>query len=245
MTIDEDDPYVVSQPLEIQAILNGLLTRRILVRLDVPRRETSIISTLLDIDKKAGTIVLDNSSDDTINTRFLQAPMARLQGMLDQVMIEFTGRLTPARHGGRPAFAMLQPQQLRRMQRREYFRIDIPATSTSTCLIESSTLPSEQTLFRMIDLSAGGVRLADPDGLLKDTARGTIFDECTLNLSETVSVDVSLRLLRHTQLLQENGKLLDTVACRFFNLPANRQITIQQYIGTLERAAMARRWGME
>ncbi len=30
-----------------------------------------------------------------------------------------------------------------------------------------------------------------------------------------------------------------------FNLPDNRQIAIQQYIGILERAVLARRWGIE
>ncbi|HEX7386062.1 MAG TPA: flagellar regulator YcgR PilZN domain-containing protein [Castellaniella sp.] len=245
MAIEEDDPYVVSQPLEIQAIVNNLLSKRVLVRLDVPHHAVSIISTLLDVDRKFGTILLDNASDQDINDRLLRAPLVRLQGMLDRVLIEFTGRLAPAFHGGRPAFSMAQPPQLRRMQRRESFRIDIPNSAAATSTIDDASLSKRPARFRLMDLSTGGVKLADDDNILEQSPVGTIFSQCSLDLPDFAPIPVSLRLLRHSQLIQGNGKTLHAAACRFFNLPANRQITIQQYVSSLERAAMARRWGIE
>ena len=245
MSIDEDDPYAVLQPLEIQAILSNMLSKRVLVRLDVPRRAVSVISTLLDVDRKFGTILLDNASDEDINGQLLRAPLVRLQGMLDRVMIEFSGQLAPAFHGGRPAFSMKVPAQLRRMQRREFFRIDIPTSNAIACTIRDSSLPDKQADLRLLDLSAGGIQLADDGQVLDKIPVGTIFGGCTLDLADFGAVDINLRLLRHAQLLQENGKMLHTAAFRFFNLPGNRQIMIQQYVSSLERAAMARRWGIE
>lgn len=241
----DDDPFGVSQPLEIQSILTGLLSQRALVRLDIPGHAVSVISTLLDIDHQAGSIVLDNASDDEINRQLLQAPSVRLQGLLDKVMIEFSGPLSPALHEGRPALSMEQPRQLRRMQRRELFRIEVPASSTAACVIRDPSFPGEQIRFRMLDISAGGVRLADATGALSHTAVGTIFDTCTLELGDTGSVDVRLRLQRHAELIQENDKRLQIAALRFFKLPTNRQVTIQQFVGSLERAVMSRRWGMD
>ncbi|HET8596151.1 MAG TPA: flagellar brake protein [Castellaniella sp.] len=245
MAIKEDDPYSVSQRLDIQNILQGLLSKRTLVRLDIPGHAVSIISTLLDVDARKGTVLLDNASEDSLNTQLLRAPEIRLQGMLDRVMIEFTGPVHPVVHDGQPAFSMAWPEQLRRMQRREFFRMDIPASNPANCLIEAPTLPSGKATFPLANISAGGLQLIDRSELLASHAVGTIFDECTLNLPDIGELDIGLRLLRHTPLAQDGDKPLLTVAFRFFNLPANRQITIQQYVGTLERAVLARRWGNE
>lgn len=245
MAFQEDDPCLVSQSLEISSILQGLLSQRVLVRLDIPGKAVSIISTLLEVDAKAGTLLLDNASEDQINNQLLRATAVRLQGTLDRVMIEFSGPLRPAMHEGKPALSMAWPTQLRRIQRREFFRVDIPASNPAHCLIEHESLPSGKARFRIADISAGGLQLVDHDDLLTDAAMGTIFEECTLELPDAGELDVALRVLRSTHLTQDNGKPQHQLACRYFNLPDNRQITIQQYIGALERAVLARRWGIE
>ena len=245
MAFQEDDPCLVSQSLEINSIVQGLLTQRVLVRLDIPGQAVSIISTALEVDPKKGTLLLDNASEDHVNAQLLRAASVRLQGSLDRVMIEFSGPLSPATYEGKPALSMAWPTQLRRVQRREFFRVDIPSKNPAHCVIEDASLPSGSGRFRIADISAGGLQLVDRDNLLANVPMGTIYDECTLELPGVDPLDVSLRLLRSTQLTQDNGKPQHQVACRFFNLPDNRQITIQQYIGTLERAALARRWGME
>lgn len=245
MAFEEDDPYSVSQRLDIQGILQGLLHKRTLVRLDIPGHAVSVISTLLDVDVKHGTLILDNAMEDALNTQLLRAPAIRLQGMLDRVMIEFSGPVSPALHDGRPAFSMVWPDQLRRMQRREFFRMDVPASNPATCAIEHPSLPSGKASLPLANISAGGAQLIDRAELLAQHAVGTIFDDCTLDLPGVGPLDVSLRLLRQTRLTQDGDKPLLTIACRFFNLPANREITIQQYVSSLERAVLSRRWGAE
>lgn len=244
MAFQEDDPFAVSQPLQIQAILSGLLNKRTLVHLDVPGHTVSTISTLLGIDRKSGAVLLDNASEDEVNAQLLRAHSVRLKGTLDRVMIEFTGPLSAAQYGGRPALSMAAPQKIRRMQRRDSFRVDIPASNPAACLIEDASLPAGKARFRMLDLSAGGVRLADTLGLLAKAPVGATL-AATLELPHDDPIPVTLRLLRHAQLIQENGKPLHAAAFRFFDLPGNRQVAIQQFIGVLERAIIARRWGNE
>ncbi|MGB3423269.1 MAG: flagellar brake protein [Castellaniella sp.] len=245
MPFQEDDPCLVSQSLEISSILQGLLTQRVLVRLDIPGKAVSIISTALEVDPKTGTLLLDNASEEQTNSQLLRATAVRLQGTLDRVMIEFSGPLSPAMHGGKPALAMVWPTQLRRVQRREFFRVDIPASNPAHCLIEHASLPAGRARFRIADISAGGLQLVDRDLLLTDAAVGTVFEECTLELPGAPELDLGLRVLRSTQLAQDNGKPQQQIACRFVNLPDNRQIAIQQYIGGIERAVLSRRWGMD
>lgn len=246
MAIEENDPFAVSQKLDIQNILQGLLDKRALVRLDVPGHAVSIISTLLELDLKKGFLVLDNASDDTVNSQLLRAPAVRLQGMLDRVLIEFRGHLQPTMQGGKPALSMRWPDQLRRIQRREFFRMDVPTTNPATCLIHDASLPGGKITLPLANISAGGLQLIDRNKILANQPIGAFFDDCMLDMPGIEAQEVSLRLLRHDQLIQEGDKPpLLVVACRFFNLPANRQITIQQYVGVLERAILARRWGTE
>ncbi|MFT0533783.1 flagellar brake protein [Castellaniella hirudinis] len=246
MAFQDDDPFAVSQKFEIQSLLQGLLEKRVLVRLDVPGHAVSVISTVLELDPKKGLVILDNASEDTINQQLLQAPSARLQGLLDRVMIEFHGPMQPARQGGKPALAMPWPTAVRRIQRREFFRMDVPATHPATCVLYSKGLPDGQASFQLANISAGGLQLIDRTNQLASQPIGTFFDNCTLNLPDVGTLTVNLRLLRQDQLIQENGRPpLQLVACRFFNLASNRQITVQQYVGILERAVLARRWGAD
>lgn len=246
MALAKDDPYAVSQKFEIQSLLQGLLEKRVLVRLDVPGHAISIISTLLEIDPRHELIILDNASDDAINTQLLQAPSVRLQGMLDRIMLEFHGPMKPASQGGKPALAMDWPTSMRRLQRREFFRMDVPASQPASCTLSDPSLPDGQATFTVANISAGGLQFIDRGKLLATQPIGTFFDECTLAMPNIGTLDLSLRLLRHDKLIQEGDKPpLDMVACRFFNLASNRQITIQQYVGMLERAVLSRRWGAD
>lgn len=246
MAIEENDPFAVSQKFEIQSILQGLLDKRTLVRLDLPGHALSIITTLLEIDPQQGLLVLDNASDDAVNAQLLRAPEIRLQGMLHRVLIEFHGRLQPTLQGGKPALSMPWPQQLRRIQRREFFRMDVPATNPATCLIRDASLPDGQAALPLANISAGGLQLIDRHQILADHPIGAIFGDCALDMPDVGIQNISLRMLRRNHLLQDGDRPpLLVVACRFFNLPANRQITIQQYVGALERAVLSRRWGAE
>lgn len=245
MAIQEDDPFLISQPLEIQSILQDLLEHRTLVRLDVPGHVTSIISTLLAWDRKAATIILDNSKEDAINTQLLRAPEVRAQCQINRIPIEFRGPLAFASFDGGSAFSMAQPRRLRRLQRRDFFRVDVPASSPMRCTLRHASLPRGKADFPLADISAGGLQLIDAETLLVEIPHGTIFEDCTLHLDAHDQVTVDLRLLHKDLVSLENGKKQCRAGFGFFQLAATLQITIQQSVGALERAAMARRWGTE
>lgn len=241
----KDDHFSVTHALEIQRALKSLLADRVLVRLDVPGKNTSIISTILELDTRKKLVLLDNSSEDDINTRLLRADSVDLQGMLNGVMIQFSGRLVPALHDERPALAMAWPQAIRRIQRREFFRVNVPYSNPATCLLHHESFDDETAVFVLSDISAGGLQLMDRKHLLKSIPAGTIFSNCTLEMPDVAQLEIGLRLVRTQIFSQDNGKPLDLVGFSFYRLPGNYQITIQNYIGSLERAILARRWGID
>lgn len=238
-----DDQYLVSQPLEVQSILNALRRKRTLVRLDVPDHSTAVISTILHIDADTGELYLDNAAAADVNTRLLAAPAVRLQATLDRILIEFDGTLSPTQWEDKPAFLMARPESLYRLQRREYFRIEVPSKNPATFTVLDPATENLNLVFPVYDISAGGLRLIDREHRLSETP-GMIYDG-RLDMPDLQSLEISLRVLRTSEILGENGKGMRTVACKYFNLTTNKQIAIQQYIGQLERAMMARRWALE
>lgn len=237
----DDSQYLVTLPIEIKSIVASILRHNILVRLDVPGQAISLLSTILELEPKSDALVLDVSSEASINVRLLRTQSVRFQAMLQRILIEFNGTLTATMHGGKPALLMPLPTSLKRLQRREYFRVDVPPSHPATCTIRSPGLPNGALTLTVRDISAGGLQLADNEQVLGDAA-GALYDDCVLHMPDIGDIELQLRGVRSLALAQDNDKVLHAVACRYVNLHNNKQITIQQYIGALERLVMSRRW---
>lgn len=240
----DDSRYLVTLPIEIKSIVSSILRYKTLVRLDVPGQAVSLLSTILELDPKTDALVMDISSDADINVRLLRTESVRFQAMLQRILIEFEGPLTATMQGGKPALSMPLPASLKRMQRREYFRVDVPPSNPATCTLRAEQLPDGELTLTVRDISAGGLQLSDNQQQLGDVASSS-YDNCVLRMPDIGEIKINLRGVRSLELAQENEKNLYAAAFRYFNLPSNKQITIQQYIGTLERLVMARRWGAD
>ncbi|MER1966907.1 flagellar brake protein [Castellaniella sp. GW247-6E4] len=238
-----DDPCLISQPLEIQSILNALRRQRALVRLEAHDHATSVISTILAIDPASGDLYLDNAAAADVNTRLLAAPSVSFQATLDRILITFQGALSPTQWENDPAFRMARPTGLRRLQRREFFRVEVPARNPATFTVTEPPMEGANAVFPLYDISGGGLRLIDKDRLLGETI-GKIYTG-RLDMPDAQAIELGLRIMRSAELTLENGKGTHTVACKYFNLGTHKQIAIQQYISLLERAVMARRWALE
>lgn len=237
-----DSRYLVTLPMEIKSLVNSIFRYKTLVRLEVPGQAVSLLSTILELDPKTDALVMDVSSEADINVRLLRTKSVRFQAMLQRILIEFEGPLTATMQGGKPALSMPLPATLKRMQRREYFRVDVPPSNPATCTLRAEQLPGGQLTLTVRDISAGGLQLSDKLQQLGDVT-AAIYDHCTLHMPDIGEIKVQLRGVRSLELAQENDRPLYAAAFRYFNLPSNKQITIQQYIGILERLVMARRWG--
>lgn len=245
---EEDRSCTITQPLEIRNVLRRLHAEQTLVRLGTPDEAVSVLSTVLACDPETGTLLLDTAQEAATNARLSQAAAIQVQAAVDGVLILFSAPVHSARHEGRPAFGMYQPDRLERQQRRAFFRVEIPATQPASCQITDAWRAGgtrEEASFRLLDISAGGLRLADPKQQLREQTPGTLFEHCTLDLPDIGQVPIALRLVRLTPWREETGRPLLVAAFNYHALSGNREIRIQQYISRLERAALARRWERE
>src|SRR5690606_29735085 len=131
---DSSDPYLTSSQLEIVRLLRAIEARKSLLRMHLKGRAVAIVTTILDVDAANHRLTVDVSSDPDFNERIISAQEVTFDTMLDKIHIQFsTSNITHCQHDNLPALSMPMPQTLSRIQRREYYRVDIPVTNPASC----------------------------------------------------------------------------------------------------------------
>jgi len=243
---DENDPFLVTSKLEIQAILRSIEVKRALLRMHVQGSMVAIITTILEIDPASRTLLVDNSTDEEFNRRIAQAKKVSFETNLDKVSIQFSvPQVTPCMQGNLPALELNFPGSLRRVQRREYYRVDVPITEPASCTVTLAGDSGMKTIVLDIkDISAGGISVFDNAHAL-DNSLGTLYLDCRLELPEAGTVVTSLRVMRSQDERLNNGKETRLLGFQFFELPNPMNFIVQQYIGKLERKLNAKRRGFD
>ena len=136
------------------------------------------------------------------------------------------------------------PETLLRLQRREYYRLQVPVTQPLECAIPQHHPDGETTYerYRVLDISGGGIALAvqAENPTLRPYRE---FPDCLLYLPD--GGPLSLRLMvksLHSQ-LNQNGTESWRAGCQFTDLPRGADALIQRYIFRLERQRSARERG--
>lgn len=242
---DEDDPFLVTSRLEIQALLRSIEEKGALLRMHVEGRTVAIITTILEIDPDNNVLIVDDSSDDDFNRRISSAEKVSFETNLDKIRIQFSvARVTPCIQDGRPALEAVFPDTITRIQRREYYRVDIPVSSGATCAITAPGATSKSHTLVIKDISAGGISILDNAQVLDNTL-GAVYKNCTLELPEAGTVVTDLQIIRSQDETLATGKQTRSLGCAFLNLSNPTKFIVQQYIGKLERKLNAKRRGFE
>ncbi|NYT63385.1 flagellar brake protein [Alcaligenaceae bacterium] len=243
---EDDDPFLITSMLEVQSLLRSLEEKGAMLRMHIEGRTVAIITTILEVDPDTQTVIVDNSTDEDFNRRIASAEKISFETNLDKVRIQFSvPRATPCLQNNLPALQVPFPESIRRVQRREYYRVDIPVSEPASCSIKLPADAGGKTVkFNIKDISAGGISVLDNDHLL-DNAMGTVYADCQLDLPDAGTVITSLRIMRSLDEQQNNGKATRLLGCKFFNLSNPMIFIIQQYIGKLERKLNAKRRGFE
>lgn len=240
---DSDDPFLVTSPLGIKSVLRTLMVQKSLVHMRLERHSQAIITTVLDVSSDQSQIVVDAATDANFNQRLIQAPEVHFDAQVDRVRVQFqTGQAQPYMYDQRDAFLLPYPEALRRLQRRDHFRIDIPVSMPLFCNIPLKD--KKVATLAVKDISAGGLALLDHNEDITDIV-GAPLRQCSLDLDDVGTVVVNMRIRRISNQLLGNAKPVRVVACEFDHPATADVIMIQNYIGRLERMLNARRRGFD
>jgi c-di-GMP-binding flagellar brake protein YcgR len=137
------------------------------------------------------------------------------------------------------------PETLLRLQRREHFRLVIPARTPVNCRIPHSR-PREWgdatpriVEVEVVDISGGGLGFSMPAEAV-DFDVDMVFDNCEIELPNGNTIVTSLRVRSIFDVTRHDGSISRRAGCDFINLIGPRLSMLQRYIIMEERERKAR-----
>jgi c-di-GMP-binding flagellar brake protein YcgR len=238
------DQYLLYSPTEIHAVLRNAMQQGCMVTVYFDMGRAFFLTSLLEVTPKG--ILLDYGSDENINRQALQAPRLICTMSVDRVKVQFglTG-VRLVQFEGRLAFASALPEQLLRLQRREYFRISTPIVKPLYCELPMPALEGETLRPSLLDISAGGLALMLTTDQARLFSHDQIFNGCLLPLPNETPIRLGLRVRNLFEVTNRAGNRYARVGCEYLELAGTPLNQIQRYITRLERERKARENGLE
>lgn len=236
--------FLLRNQTEILFVLRALVGKGANITVYFNEGKHFLLTTLLVVDE--ATIILDYGSSEDMNRKALEAEKLFCATQQEQVRIQFILRgLKKVKHEGRPAFSAAFPDSLLRLQRREFFRLNLPLLRPLRCIVPV-TLPDgsqEPIEVKVADISGGGVAIVAPPedmGFEPDAE----FSNCRLELPEVGFVVTTLKVCAVFEMALRNGSIVKRAGCKFINLPGAMMNQVQRYITKVERERKARESGL-
>lgn len=243
---EDSSPFLVTSPREILSLLRSLEKERALLQMHIPGRPVSVITTILELDERRNLIVVDNSREDTINQSMIAAEEVSFETALHKIRILFsTPKVTAGRHGQQSALMFDIPTELTRLQRRDYYRVDVPLSNPTLCSFPlPGNVDTPRISLTLEDLSCGGMLVIDNDQVL-DCTIGTLYTDCRLQLPDNEILTVTAQVRRNLDETLSNDRKTHRVGFAFVDLPNTSLIALQRHIGKIERKLTARNKGFD
>lgn len=244
-TASDRDKYLVRSRPEILFILRTLMQKNALVTAYVNHGNHFILTSVLELDPDANEMILDYGANESLNRQALKAEKLVLITSQDRIKIQFMlNSISKTQHANRPAFSAPIPDQILRLQRREYYRITSPQVNPLKCVIPVNDGEHEDVVeVGILDISCGGMAVIDHRQLI-DFIPDTSYDGCRIELPDIGTVVATLQVRNTFEVTLKNGLTCWRSGCQFVGLPEQMRTLIQRYITRLERERNARITGL-
>jgi len=227
------EKYRVYSKREIASILRNLKDKRQAIRMVFHHSGDVALTSVLYLDPANQRVVLDRTKDEKLNQKILHMRNVKFEAILDKIKVFFTADgIQDCFFQDRPAFLIDLPEDMLRIQRREFYRVmtyrgyvRVPVETPYGMDYVKATLK---------DLSAGGVSISDESSRL-DSEIGKIYHGCQLFLPDVQPITVSLQVRNTHVALKDGGKTALRLGCQFVEISHGEAALIQRWISRIER----------
>lgn len=244
-TISADDQrFHVHNKKEILQILNDLAKRKVTLSVSFNQGKEGFLTTVVALDNEKQLAYLDIGQDDTFNDRLVAShdvAFANNEG----VRIRWTSpRLRIATLKDGKALCIGLPQDLIRLQRREFHRLTTPSASPVICRIPvtdaaGSDAEDERLAFPLVDISVGGIGILVPDALDDRLSVGKAFNNCKIDLPNVGTTNLTLCVKHITQVILRDETIRFRIGFEYVNPSRGNEALIQRYTFILETESVA------
>lgn len=246
MQADDYSKFLLHSKKEILFILRAMREKGALVTVYFNKGNDFLLTTLLAISADGSSMLLDPGSNAEMNRKALASDKLIFIATHDKVKIQFSVRqLAQAEFEGREAFRAAVPEELLRLQRREFYRLTTPVANPIRCMIPVKMADGSKTTVEatVIDISGGGLAvMVPPESLEFETDH--LFENCRIELPDVGTVLASMRVRNIFEITLRSGVKTKRAGCQFIDLPGHMLNLIQRYIIRVERERKARETGM-
>ena len=231
-----DERYTLRSRAEILAVLRGLQKHRAMITIYFDQGREFILTTILSVNPEFEELVFEHGADSRANQSLPKASRLVAVTHQDRIRIQFsTSHAALTTHQDRPAFRMRLPDSLLRLQRRDFFRLDVPMGKAVKAYVQVDPAQPERLLeARLLDISCGGMAMiGTDDGDALEVGR--VYPACSINLPGVGTVSAPLEICSIADVMLKNGNRNRRIGCRFVKLSGAMQTIIQRFINTTER----------
>ncbi len=232
--VDDYGQYHVDNPLEMCSILKSLMRKPdIITAYYDEAMQNFVLTSVLAVDTKKRNFILDISSDETRNNIFLNSNRVTCKTKCKNVRVEFSIRdLKATKFNNENAFLCSLPQNILYLQRREFYRMDIPLGDKISCrILGSHGNPSKS--ISVADISSGGIGLNEPN---KATSY-ELFEQahhCEIDFGELGSINFAMELRSIKEIKLSNNSEVRRLGYKFIDLHTPDNAIIQRYIHSMD-----------
>ena len=238
---EEESKCLIHSRTEIAYLLRGIMKHNALITVYFNDGHEFILTSIVGFDAANNALLLDIGPDEELNKRLVESKHLLFTTTHEQVKVKFSGtQATRVTHEGHAAFRVGMPQQLVRMQRREYYRIVTGIVNPLQCRIK---LPidgvDDMAEVTVLDISCGGLALIDQHHTV-DLEPGNFYDQCYLTLPDMGIIVTGLKVCNTYEVTLRNGLACKRSGCQFTGMQESERGRVQRYITRLERELYAK-----
>ncbi|WP_434632354.1 flagellar brake protein [Chromobacterium sp. CV08] len=230
--------FTLASPAEIAQHLSGIAKHGHMVTVFANKGKNFILTRLLEVDYQAGVFTFDWGADEDTNQQVLNSERNVFVCSPEGVKTQFVaGQISRVTVDDRPAFQCRLPDQVIKLQRREFFRIQTPLGTPVFCHIgDFNQRAIDLALF---DISLGGMSLWLPGVDTPGFDLGQQYLQCSIELKPLGVLTLGIEVRHRLTARMRNGNEAMRVGCSYLNLTPPMETLIQRYVGLLERERRA------
>lgn len=239
----QEEQYLVNNPKEIIQILTELSKSKSMLKVSFNHGADECLTTIIAVDAKNHAVHLDIGLDDAFNRRLL-ANNHVVFSKDDGIKIKWvSSEVSAVMLQDGKAIKIALPQQLLRLQRREFFRLATPIVNPVPCQIpifDEKNIDVVRTLELILsDISLGGIATISANPLESVFVVGANFHQCKISFPDVGVTSLTLQVRNITSIPVKDGSAKQRIGFQFIEPSRGNEGLINRYTYNLERLAMA------
>ena len=231
--VDDYGQYHIENPFEMCSILKSLITKPdVITAYYDESMKNFILTSVISVDTKKRNFIMDISSDLKRNEQFVKSTRVICKTKCNNVQVEFSVKeLKPIKYNNEDAFLCNLPQNILYLQRRDFYRMDIPVGDKLICRVSGNGKNS--MILNLADISSGGVGVNESD-LSKSFTLFELYHHCEIDLGETGTITFDLELRNKRTIRSKKNTEILRLGYKFVDLQTPDNAKIQRYIHSVD-----------